>query len=305
MGCFGGEDSEPEDEFDRLPRSLKWRLAVGSKKTEVSESSTIIRLGNKRILKKGVESTEYEALRLVNEKTSVPVPKVLGVYNTREGVLVDLEVVQGKTLDVMWSTFSESQRKKIVGDLGRFVDQLRKLQAPKHVVIASTLYGACHDRRFGKGRIGPFYTLDQFHHYVRRGHPLDDFNDKSLQVCHTKNYEVRFTHADLCPQNILVDENGRVSAVLDWENAGWYPEYWEYTQMHFAIPKGMEDWLEMMKMVLKRYDQEVAAEATVRSRYASSDYDRPLSVRAPSPTPSELRRELKETDDKNTENTSG
>jgi hypothetical protein len=31
-------------------------------------------------------------------------------------------------------------------------------------------------------------------------------------------------------RNILVDENNdyQVTAILDWEFAGWYPEWWEY-----------------------------------------------------------------------------
>ena len=305
-GCFGGDsDSEPESEFDTLPRNLRWKLKFGSKKIEVHESSTIIRLGDKRILKKGVESTEYEALRLVNEKTSVPVPKVLGVYNTREGVLVDLEVVPGRTLDGVWDSLSPAQKKKHVSDLGRFIDQLRKLPTPKHELIGSTSMGANHDPRFGKGRIGPFYTINYFHDFIRRGHHIEDFAEDELKECHGKRYEIKFTHADLCPQNILVDDAGRITAILDWESAGWYPEYWEYTQMHFATPQGMEDWLAAVDGVVDRYDHELAADAVMRKRFAPSAYDCARSVRAPSPTPSELAREKKEIDDKNTESTSG
>jgi serine/threonine protein kinase len=305
-GCFSGDsDSEPDFEFDTLPRNLRWKLKFGGKKVEVHDSATIIRLGDKRILKKGVESTEYEALRLVNEKTSVPVPRVLGVYNTREGVLVDLEVVPGRTVDTVWNSLSPAQKNKHVSDLGRFIDQLRKLPAPKREVIGSTSMGANHDPRFGKKGIGPFYSVNYFHEFIRRGHPLHDFREEELQHCHGRQYEIKFTHADLCPQNILVDDNGRITAILDWESAGWYPEYWEYTQMHFATPNEMKDWLAAVENVVKRYDNEMVAEAVMRQRFAASAYDCARSVRAPSPTRSELERERKEIDDKNTESTSG
>lgn len=36
-----------------------------------------------------------------------------------------------------------------------------------------------------------------------------------------------FTHGDLAPRNILVDAHGHVTAVLDWELAGWQPEWCE------------------------------------------------------------------------------
>ncbi len=32
-----------------------------------------------------------------------------------------------------------------------------------------------------------------------------------------------------------MDQCGRVTGIVDWECAGWYPEYWEYTKAHFAV----------------------------------------------------------------------
>ena len=42
------------------------------------------------------------------------------------------------------------------------------------------------------------------------------------------NYIV-FTHGDLVPQNILV-ENEHVTGIVDWEQAGLYPEYGEHVK---------------------------------------------------------------------------
>ena len=312
MLFWRGKDDSKEaiHEFDKLPWKLRMKLKFGSKKIEVHENATIIRLGKRHILKKGVQSTEYEALLAVDKTTSIPIPKVLGVYNTREGVLVFQELVQGRTLDTVWFSLSAQQKKKIVDDLARFLDQLRnmKTQKPNYKVIGSATYGASVDHRFGRSRIGPFYTLDSFHEFIRRGRAPEDFGSGEVIECHhnrVNEYTMKFTHSEFCPQNILVDESGRVQAILDWEGAGWYPEYWEYVQMHFSTPKHMGEWLEMMEKKMPRYDQEFAAETALRSRYSSEDYDRDRSVRAPSPTPSELVRETAEIDDKNTENTSG
>ena len=305
--CFGSKP-EPDGDYGMIPRSLRYRLRFGRKKTEVHEHSTIIRLGGKRILKKDPQSTEYEALRVVDRHTSVPVPKVIGVYDLPDELLVELECVTGRTLDLVWNELSQQQRKKVVDDLGRFVDQLRKMKPPIHEIVGSATMGACFDQRFGReGRFGPFYTLDSFHEFIRRGHPIEDFSEDELRRTHrrAKPYELKFTHADLTPQNILVDENGRVSSILDWESAGWYPEYWEYTQMHFATPKNMSDWLQAMERVMTKYDDELVAEEALRKRYSSADYDCAWSFRRPSITPSELRKEKKEINDKNTESTSG
>ena len=37
-------------------------------------------------------------------------------------------------------------------------------------------------------------------------------------------HSIRFTDADLSPGNIMVDK-GHVMGILDWQEAGWYPEY--------------------------------------------------------------------------------
>lgn len=42
-------------------------------------------------------------------------------------------------------------------------------------------------------------------------------------------YRIVFTHGDFKAHNILVDDDGHLSGFLDWESAGWYPEYWEFT----------------------------------------------------------------------------
>ena len=43
-------------------------------------------------------------------------------------------------------------------------------------------------------------------------------------MCH----RVVFTRGDLKLRNILVKE-GKITGFLDWESAGWYPEYWDFT----------------------------------------------------------------------------
>lgn len=37
-----------------------------------------------------------------------------------------------------------------------------------------------------------------------------------------------FTHGDLSSFNVMVKKR-KVTGIIDWETAGWAPEYWEYT----------------------------------------------------------------------------
>ena len=55
-----------------------------------------------------------------------------------------------------------------------------------------------------------------------------------------------FTHADIAARNIMVDESHHITGILDWEAAGWYPDYWEYANiMRPACRHG--DWQEWMR----------------------------------------------------------
>ncbi|KAN0071826.1 hypothetical protein V8E54_010422 [Elaphomyces granulatus] len=36
-----------------------------------------------------------------------------------------------------------------------------------------------------------------------------------------------FTHADIAPRNIMIDEQNKITGILDWE---YYPDYWGYAQ---------------------------------------------------------------------------
>lgn len=38
-----------------------------------------------------------------------------------------------------------------------------------------------------------------------------------------------FAHGDLRPHNTIVKDS-RVTAIMGWEMAGWYPDYWKFAK---------------------------------------------------------------------------
>jgi thiamine kinase-like enzyme len=42
-----------------------------------------------------------------------------------------------------------------------------------------------------------------------------------------RDHRVVLSHCDLAPRNIIIDEDGKIAALVDWAEAGWYPEYWD------------------------------------------------------------------------------
>ena len=53
-----------------------------------------------------------------------------------------------------------------------------------------------------------------------------------------------FAHADIAPHNILVDNDGQITGIIDWELAGWYTECWEYANITKPIEeKNRQAWM--------------------------------------------------------------
>ena len=68
-----------------------------------------------------------------------------------------------------------------------------------------------------------------------------------------KGHKPVFTHADLQLKNLVLDGNGKVF-IIDWEDAGFYPTYWEYyVALTGASYDWSSDWSEYIPLILDEY----------------------------------------------------
>ncbi|KAE8353875.1 kinase-like protein [Aspergillus coremiiformis] len=220
-----------------------------------------VRISPHRIIKGPCEITELAALTYIAEHTSIPVPKILNIYHSRDGLYIELEYIRGMDLQAAWlgGHLSQDQKRHIITEVTGYVTQLRSLEPPHTEIVASANLEACLDHRVGPSTFGPFNDHAEFHSFLRRHIDIENCTQTFGQEvidCHSRRYRSCFTHADLCPRNIIVD-NGKISAIIDWEFGGWYPEYWEYTKAHFGQIE-MPDWYEGLEF--EKYDDELRAE---------------------------------------------
>lgn len=138
-----------------------------------------------------------------------------------------MEHVRGKDLGVAWRHLSQDQKKRTITEIAGYISQLRNLEPPHEGIVASASIDGAHDHRAGSSPFGPFATHKGFHSYLRVNVPNEDCTKgfgAEVTECHTLCYQSCFTHADLVPRDIIVD-NGKVSSIIDWQFGGWYPEY--------------------------------------------------------------------------------
>lgn len=219
-------------------------------------SRTVTRVGNNRVVKSGnIRSHEAPTLQFIAANTTIPVPKVHDVqWENGKVVAIVMDYMPGKRLDEAWDTLDSDQKHAIASELHSYINQLRDLKGD--------YIGAIDRGKVVIGQIasiegGPFDSEKQFNEFI-----LGDIVKSAPDILRhyakfalMDDHEIVFTHADFAPRNILV-EGGRVTAILDWEYAGWYPEHWEYIQALRQL-KPMPDWPQYLSCILPpRYERE-------------------------------------------------
>ncbi|KAG5782230.1 hypothetical protein H9Q73_004099 [Fusarium xylarioides] len=210
---------------------------------------------------------EYNALKVVEQKSNIPAPRVFDIVsqNNDEDDLSYLLMsrVPGTSLAICRDALSDQDYANLSVQLKDCVSQMRDIPKPANydMAICNTLGGACRDPRIRDwSPIGPFPDEASFSQNLR-------FSDEPSR----RGHKIVFTHGDLNPRNIMVERisnsvgasGWRLSGIIDWETAGYYPEYWDYTKSMFKGFRWPRRHNNMMKDVFSEfgdYSEELAVE---------------------------------------------
>ncbi|KAL1855216.1 hypothetical protein Daus18300_011217 [Diaporthe australafricana] len=274
-----------------LPRWLHARIKAStllSRSRRLGTGNVVVLPFNK-IAKLGVPANEIAAMRLVRANTSIPVPEILEVHDTEDDgtAHIVMSQVPGEDLEDALHKMTDAQVKAVVKELAGYLQQLRRLDRDPDdgdKTAAAIIGGAGstrgYDNRLGSSAWGPFATAAEFHTYVRFGEPLEHWShEPDVVAVHGKPegaYKVRFSHADIAPRNVRVDKGGRITGIIDWEFAGWYPEYWEYVRMFYPGERPyLKGWFDAIEeeVGVEKYKAERKAEEIIWARAGPFGYD--------------------------------
>ncbi|KAK4237713.1 kinase-like domain-containing protein [Achaetomium macrosporum] len=196
-----------------------------------------------------VHLEEALALRFINKMfpaEQVPAPEVFGWKSTHEPVgfesnFIYMSFLPGQTLRDAWETLSQEDKASLSQQLAGIVKRLRSVErGPSDQFIGSLNRGPVQDIYFSPDQHkGPFASVREFHDFVQfmsaAWCPMENrFPDPSRALL-PDAARVCLTHGDLHLGNIL--------GLVDWGQAGWYPDYWEYCKAMIVGPYG-DEWRE-------------------------------------------------------------
>lgn len=166
-----------------------------------------------------------------------------------------MDYMPGKPLDKAWDTLQAEQKLCVANELRDYVAQMRTLKGD---YVGGVGRGKAYVGKFDILEGGPFNSEQDFNEFILSDlvKTVPKLLRHYLKHALYEGHEIVFTHADLGPRNILIDDNGHVTAILDWEYAGWYPEHWEYIRA-FRTMNYQSDWVDYLSTILPpRYEKE-------------------------------------------------
>ncbi|KAK4139426.1 uncharacterized protein C8A04DRAFT_15890 [Dichotomopilus funicola] len=216
------------------------------------------------------------AMDVEEEESVVPVPEVFGWRRDAETGerFVYMDMPEGDLLEERWAGMSEVEREVVATQLKGIVAEWRRLKLGGSGFVGIVDNGPLHDEIFqrsthaGAPPAGPFPTVAAFHDYFvsvavalsQSRHTGGSHSNSSSagpyahEPTPTTRYTphhlfpsdipVVFTHGALHPRNIIISGGRggsgppRVVAILGWDQAGWYPAYWELCKARAECARG-------------------------------------------------------------------
>ncbi|KZT27046.1 kinase-like protein [Neolentinus lepideus HHB14362 ss-1] len=242
-----------------------------SRRLYPSNHPRVFRLSRHTVMKVGrcVRSTEAATMRFVSARTTIRVPKAYKYWTlpNGEGVLI-MEWLHGTyTLHERWKLLSKDDKLRITRQIRSAIEELRALPQPDALrgMICPVDGAALWDERVRVQRCGPFESEHAFNEY--RLSLLDHFlwepgarrDVENIRIQLKDDHRILFTHGDIGKRNVLIDHDNNLAAIIDWEMAGWMPEYWEYVKTVHGMWED-EEWLILSREMVPPYDSEMKAD---------------------------------------------
>lgn len=184
-----------------------------------------------------------------------------GVEEITEGpnceIGIRIDFIEGQTLKSVWPKLDANEKRDIYLQQREILDTMRKAQW-HGTTIGSCNSGPVMDHRlYGFKNGDPCQNEDDLNKFILDIHDMTPKHMRDTLMKHQRtDHRIVLSHGDLHPDNIMV-KDGKITGLIDWELAGWCPEYWDYVKSCYASPKH-RDWMDYARDIFPQtYDEEL------------------------------------------------
>ncbi|KAJ5130650.1 Aminoglycoside phosphotransferase [Penicillium bovifimosum] len=187
-------------------------------------------------------------------KNHVPVPEIYEWREDGDQTFIYMEYLHAQTLEQVWDKLEPDDRVSIFCELRTISGNLRHLeQKPEESFIE-------HSTSSPLPEAGPFNTVQEFHGWFTFLYrkPMPDPYSVPIEPFRQDlpdDSEIKSTHGDLHRSNVLItrSEPYHVLAIVDWEQSGWLPVYWEARKAQYTADRNDEWSTKYLPMILCQF----------------------------------------------------
>lgn len=257
--------------YNIIPLSLKY-LAKGYRKGD---------------LEVAVSATQ------VASQLGIRVPHVRRIVRQDDAFYCIMDRISGTTLDIAWPELGWISSLRLAFQLRRVVHRLRSVMS---VTSGSLTTGECTsyflEDLFSLPPRATFHHVNAFLNFWAnftslrqeiRKTPAEHATCPKPVFSYSRPFVL--THHDLAPRNIILDPEGQLW-IIDWDCAGFYPEFFEYAGMFNFIPcsswtkSAMLRWKVFAWIAGGFYNKERRMLERIRSRFTRFSPGRRFNMKA-------------------------
>lgn len=189
-------------------------------------------------------STEAHALRFLHSTgLDLPIPRLICFFILAGTTYTVMQQVKGEMLSTLKGTLDKETQRTIVPEVDAMLRTLATIPQPLadrgKVMLSPSGHDVPDPVHFFEERCGPFYSKLDCWTYVLERYNEDEFNQvtdgDTRRILEAEL--IAYVHTNLRMYNVLV-YNGHVSAVIDWEDSGWFPASWQVHTMRWLTRFG-------------------------------------------------------------------
>ncbi|RMZ69297.1 kinase-like domain [Pyrenophora seminiperda CCB06] len=171
----------------------------------------------------------------------------------------------------MMPTLTDEQVDNFAQELEGYITEMRKIpkDTGSETRICNSLGGGIFDFRIQDSvrKVLIFEDEAELNKYLTSDVFIEEENREMISKAHGIKHSIVFTHADLHAVNIRVDDTGKITGIIDWETAGWYPEHWEYVKMRFTNLSCGRWMADVTDVIFTGYREELEADKLIQSHF--------------------------------------